>query len=126
MPAAAVRAVRGCSLLRRNFPSILVVPMLLKNQMALITGSGRGIGRAIARLFAKEGAAVFLASRTEKELAAVAKEISEGGGRAEYANADLAQEDAGVHVVAAAREKFGRIEILVNNAGHYGPVVPIE
>ena len=111
---------------RRNFPSILVVPMLLKNQIALITGSGRGIGRAIAQLFAKEGAAVFLASRTEKELAAVAKEISEGGGRAEYATADLAQEAACVHVVAAARERFGRIDILVNNAGHYGPVVPIE
>src|SRR5438876_1616599 len=76
MPAAAVRAVRGCSLLRRNFPSILVVPMLLKNQIALITGSGRGIGRAIAQLFAKQGAAVFLAARTAKELAAVAKEIS--------------------------------------------------
>src|SRR5438876_11947455 len=97
-----VTGVQTCAL---PISSILVVPMLLKNQMALITGSGRGIGRAIARLFAKEGAAVFLASRTEKELAAVAKEISEGGGRAEYANADLAQEDACVHVVAAAREK---------------------
>src|SRR5205807_393923 len=117
---------RGCSLLRRNFPSILVVPMLLKNQIALITGSGRGIGRAIAQLFAKQGAAVFLAARTEKELAAVAKEISGSGGTAEYADADLAQEAACVHVVAAAREKFGRIDILVNNAGHYGPLVPIE
>ncbi|PYT74966.1 MAG: hypothetical protein DMG41_04850 [Acidobacteria bacterium] len=126
MPAAAVRAVRGCSLLRRNFPSILVVPMLLKNQIALITGSGRGIGRAIAQLFAKQGAAVFLAARTEKELAAVAKEISGSGGTAEYADADLAQEAACVHVVAAAREKFGRIDILVNNAGQYGPLVPIE
>src|SRR6184192_3217760 len=126
MPAAAVRAVRGCSLLRRNFPSILVVPMLLKNQIALITGSGRGIGRAIAQLFAKQGAAVFLAARTEKELAAVAKAISGSGGTAEYADADLAQEAACVHVVAAAREKFGRIDILVNNAGQYGPLVPIE
>src|SRR5205823_2200947 len=126
MPAAAVRAVRGCSLLRRNFPSILVVPMLLKNQVALITGSGRGIGRAIAHLFAKEGAAVFLTARTEKELAAVAKEISDGGGRPEYATADLTQEAACAHVVATAREKFGRIDILVNNAGHYGPVAPVE
>ena len=100
--------------------------MLLKNQIALITGSGRGIGRAIAQLFAKQGAAVFLAARTEKELAAVAKEISGSGGTAEYADADLAQEAACVHVVAAAREKFGRIDILVNNAGQYGPLVPIE
>src|SRR5207302_8531485 len=107
MPAAAVRAVRGCSLLRRNFPSILMVPMLLKNQVALITGSGRGIGRAIAHLFAKEGASAFLTARTEKELGAVAKEIAENGGRAEYAMADLTQEAACTRVVAAVREKFG-------------------
>lgn len=100
--------------------------MLLKNQVALITGSGRGIGRAIARLFAQEGAAVFLTARTEKELAAVAKEISESGGSAEYAMVDLTQEAACAHVVAAAREKFGRIDVLVNNAGHYGPVLPVE
>ena len=103
-----------------------MVPMALKDQVALITGSGRGIGRAIARLFANEGAAVFLTARTEKELAAVAKEISENGGRAEYAMADLTQDAACAHVVATAREKFGRIDILVNNAGHYGPVVPVE
>ena len=100
--------------------------MLLKSQVAFITGSGRGIGRAIAHLFAKEGAAVFLTARTEKELASAAKEISESGGRAEYAIADLTQESACAHVVATAREKFGRIDILVNNAGHYGPVVPVE
>jgi 3-hydroxybutyrate dehydrogenase len=103
-----------------------VLPMLLQNQVALVTGSGRGIGRAIARLFAQEGAAVFLTARTEKELAAVAKEISENGGRAEYAMADLTQDAACAHVIAAAREKFGKIDILVNNAGHYGPVVPVE
>ena len=123
---SAGRSRSEAALLPRNFPSILVVPMLLKNQYALITGSGRGIGRAIAGLFASEGAAVFLTSRTEKELAVVAKEIADRGGRAEYASADLTQEVACAHVVAAARERFGRIDILVNNAGHYGPVVPVE
>jgi NAD(P)-dependent dehydrogenase (short-subunit alcohol dehydrogenase family) len=100
--------------------------MLLENQVALITGSGRGIGRAIAQLFAKEGAAVFLTARTETELASTAAEISTGGGRAAFATADLAREVDCRHVVATAQEEFGAIHILVNNAGHYGPVVPVE
>jgi 3-hydroxybutyrate dehydrogenase len=100
--------------------------MQLKNQVALITGSGRGIGRAIAHLFAKEGAAVFLTARTEKELASTAAAIANDGGRAGYRTADLSREADCAQVIAAAREKFGRIDILVNNAGHYGPVVPVE
>jgi 3-hydroxybutyrate dehydrogenase len=100
--------------------------MQLKNQVALITGSGRGIGRSIAHLFAKEGAAVFLTARTEKELASTAAAIANDGGRAGYRTADLSREADCAQVIAAAREKFGRIDILVNNAGHYGPVVPVE
>ena len=100
--------------------------MLLKDQVALITGSGRGIGRAIAHLFAKEGAAVFLTARTEKELSSTTAEISRAGGRSGYATADLSRESDCTQAVEAAREKFGRIDILVNNAGHYGPVVPVE
>lgn len=100
--------------------------MELKDRVALITGSGRGIGRAIAQLFAKEGAAVFLTARTERELSATTGEISSNGGRAAYAAADLTQEAECAHAVAVCREKFGRIDILVNNAGHYGPVVPVE
>ena len=56
--------------------------MLLPNKVTLITGSGRGIGRAMALLFAKEGAVVFLTARTEKEVAAVASEITVQGGKA--------------------------------------------
>ncbi len=100
--------------------------MELQDRVALITGSSRGIGRAIAQLFAKEGAAVFLAARTEKELSATATEISSKGGHVAYATADLTLEAPCAQVVAACREKFGRIDILVNNAGHYGPVVPVE
>ncbi len=99
--------------------------MLLENQVALITGSGRGIGRAIARLFAKEGAKVFLTARTEGQLAASAAEIN-GFGMAGYAAADLAKEADCERVVAEARKRYGRVDILVNNAGHYGPVVPVE
>jgi len=109
-----------------SLTSILVFPMELQDRVALITGSGRGIGRAIARLFAREGAAVFLTARTENELAATAAEVSKGGGSAGYATADLSREDDCARVVAVARERFGRIEVLVNNAGHYGPVVPVE
>ena len=100
--------------------------MLLNQKVALITGSGRGIGRAMARLFAQEGASVFLSARTEPELARTAKEIAEAGGKSAYATADFSQESDCSRVVNAAREKFGRIDILVNNAGHYGPVVPVE
>ena len=100
--------------------------MELTDRVALITGSGRGIGRTIAHLFAEEGASVFLTARTEKELRAAAQEISSNGGRAAYAAADLTEEARCTHVVAACHEKFGRIDILVNNAGHYGPVVPVE
>jgi 3-hydroxybutyrate dehydrogenase len=109
--------------------------MLLKNKVALITGSGRGIGRAMARLFTSEGASVFLTARTEAQLASTAAEINDAprDGRATgtvaaaaFAPADLVHEADCTRVVAAAREKFGKIDILVNNAGHYGPVVPVE
>lgn len=100
--------------------------MLLKDRVALITGSSRGIGRAIAQLFAQEGAALFLTARTEKDLASTAKAIADAGGRTCHLTADLSREADCAQVVAAARAKFGRIDILVNNAGHYGPVVPVE
>src|ERR1700737_4374162 len=108
--------------------------MLLENQVALITGSGRGIGRAIANLFASEGAFVFLTARTEAELAATTAEINKAGGPnapgkpqpAAYLAADLTEESDCIRVVNNARRKFRKVDILVNNAGHYGPVVPVE
>ena len=114
-----------------NLPHILasfypLLPMLLRNKVTLVTGSGRGIGRAIAQLFAKEGARVFLTARTENELASATNEIVAGGGQAAYAVADLTQESACTWVVKQAQDKLGGIDILVNNAGHYGPVVPVK
>ncbi|HKV24891.1 MAG TPA: SDR family oxidoreductase [Candidatus Acidoferrum sp.] len=100
--------------------------MLLTNQVALITGSGRGIGRAIAKLFASEGASVFLTSRTGQELTDAAQEISSSGSRVHFSIADLALEADCARIVSEARAHFGKIDILVNNAGHYGPVVPVE
>jgi 3-hydroxybutyrate dehydrogenase len=99
--------------------------MLLKDKVALVTGSGRGIGHAIARHFALEGASVFLCSRSESELAAAAAKIGRSG-PVGFVVADLTREEDCTHLVSAARAKFGKLDILVNNAGHYGPVVPVE
>ncbi len=99
--------------------------MLLKNQVALVTGSGRGIGRAIAQLFASEGAAVFLTARTHGELASTSTEINKIG-KAGFVTGDLTSALDCARIVGAARKKFRRVDILVNNAGHYGPVVPVE
>jgi 3-hydroxybutyrate dehydrogenase len=100
--------------------------MLLRNQAAFVTGSGRGIGRAIVELFAKEGAAVFLTARTETQLSATAADIAQDGGRVEYWAADLVNESDCRTAFDKALTAFGRVDILVNNGGHYGPVVPVE
>src|SRR5262245_23241105 len=100
--------------------------MLLEKEVALVSGSGRGIGRAIAKRFAREGASVFLVARTESELASVAAEIAAAGGKAAFLAGDLASEADCRAMAAAALARFGRVDILVNNGGHYGPVLPVE
>jgi 3-oxoacyl-[acyl-carrier protein] reductase len=100
--------------------------MMLKGQVAVVTGGGRGIGRAIALRFAAEGAAVVVTARGEAEIGSVAKEIEQAGGRALAVQGDVSQEAGAEKIVSAAREAFGTIHILVNNAGIYGPVKPIE
>jgi NAD(P)-dependent dehydrogenase (short-subunit alcohol dehydrogenase family) len=91
--------------------------MRLKDQTALITGASRGIGEAIARAFAEEGAQVAITGRSKKELEALQKEFSGFGVRCESIVADLTQSDAVEKVWAQATQAFGRIDILVNNAG---------
>ena len=114
-------------LLRTRRPMLLCsFPMTLQGQTALITGSGRGIGRAIALLFASEGASVFLTARTHEQLASTAAEITQRGGQVAFATADVANEDDCQRIADEARQKLGPVTILVNNAGHYGPVVPVE
>jgi NAD(P)-dependent dehydrogenase (short-subunit alcohol dehydrogenase family) len=100
--------------------------MQLREKIAIVTGGGRGIGRAIARRFAAEGAAVLLAARTEMEVRAVSSDIQNEGGRAAFIAADVSQEADCERIVRAAREAFGAIHILVNNAGIYSPVRPAE
>ena len=100
--------------------------MLLEGQVAVVTGGGRGIGRAIARRFAAEGAAVLVAARTPAEVQSVAQEIQKAGGLAAWVLADVSREADCARIVATAREKLGAIHVLVNNAGDYGPVKPVE
>jgi len=78
--------------------------MLLKDRVVLVTGSGRGIGRAIAHRSAAEGAAVFLCARSEAELASAAAEIGKTGDVG-FAVADLTKEEDCARVVAAAARK---------------------
>lgn len=99
---------------------------ILKSQVAIVTGGGRGIGRAIAHRFASEGAAIILAARTESEVKQVAAEIEQQGGKAMAVAADVSQEAECEKIARAARDIFGAIHILVNNAGIYGPVLPVE
>ena len=99
---------------------------MLKNQVAIITGGGRGIGRAIALRFAREGAAVVLAARTQSQIDAVAAEIKTEGHKAAAITADVSQESDCQAIVQAAHKQFGPIDILVNNAGVLGPVEPVE
>jgi NAD(P)-dependent dehydrogenase (short-subunit alcohol dehydrogenase family) len=100
--------------------------MLLDGKVAIVTGAGRGIGRAIALRFAAEGAAVLVTARTEGEVRGVTAEIEKAGGKATCATADVSQEAACAHIVAAAEQQLGPVSVLVNNAGDYGPVKPIE
>jgi NAD(P)-dependent dehydrogenase (short-subunit alcohol dehydrogenase family) len=91
--------------------------MKFKDQTALVTGASRGIGEAIARALAKEGAHVAITGRSPAELETLQKEFIGLGGRCESIVADLAQTGAVEKVWAQASQAFGHIDILVNNAG---------
>ena len=97
---------------------------LLEGKTALITGAGRGIGRAIARAFAAEGAAVALVARSRADLASVAAEVREAGGRALAVPTDVTQDAAVEALVENVTGELGRLDILVTSAGAaaFGPV----
>ncbi len=90
----------------------------LTGKVALITGGGRGLGRAMARGFAEAGAEVFICARTESELASAAKEIGEATGRrVAYATVDMEDRAAVKALAERALTEMGRVDVLINNAG---------
>ncbi|MBZ5505954.1 MAG: 3-oxoacyl-[acyl-carrier-protein] reductase [Acidobacteriia bacterium] len=86
-------------------------------RVALITGASQGIGRACALALAEGGASIALAARNVKKLEEVAKEIESRGGQAATFPMDVSKEDEVKNAVKAVLQRFGKIEILVNNAG---------
>ncbi|RKU18618.1 hypothetical protein C6501_02545 [Candidatus Poribacteria bacterium] len=91
--------------------------MQLKDKIAIITGGGRGIGRAIAIAYAVEGASVIVAARSEDQLNEVADVISANGGNILVVPTDLQNRTEVENLVEKTIDQYGRIDILVNNAG---------
>lgn len=89
----------------------------LNGRVALVTGAGRGIGRAISLALAEAGARVVVAARSADELDLIVSEIGETGGTATALTVDLSQRDESREFISRASEPFGPIDILVNNAG---------
>ena len=90
--------------------------MRLRDKVALVTGAASGIGRAVATLFAEEGARVLLADVNAEEGETAAHLIEENGGAATFSRADVSHEAECRRLVAECREAYGRVDILVNNA----------
>ncbi|MFP5196155.1 SDR family oxidoreductase [Alcaligenes faecalis] len=98
---------------------------LLDGKVALVTGASSGIGRAIALMFAEQGAALVLTARRGALLEAVAKEIRQSGGRAEFVAGDITQAETHEQLTEAANSRFGGLDIAINNAGIVGALKPL-
>lgn len=96
----------------------------LEGKVAIITGASKGIGLGVAEVFAKEGAQVILVSRTEADLKRAVASIQKQGGKANYVVADVAKPQDMEKMANATLKDFGRIDILVHNAGIY-PIAPV-
>ncbi|MBE6992027.1 MAG: SDR family oxidoreductase [Ruminococcaceae bacterium] len=101
----------------------------LNDKICIVTGGNSGIGEATAKLFAQEGATVIITARRENELQRVADEINESGGKCFYIPGDVRVTEDVENVVEKTVEMFGRIDVLVNNAGiadYHRPTIKLE
>jgi 3-oxoacyl-[acyl-carrier protein] reductase len=99
--------------------------MTLKGKVAMITGGGRGIGKAVATAYAHAGASLALCARTPNELDQTVAELRKIGVEVEGWPCDVSLEEPVKEFIAAARKKYGRIDVLVNNAGVMTRPAPI-
>lgn len=98
---------------------------VLAKKVAIVTGASSGIGRATARLFAREGASVVVSGRRHAELDALVGEIEEAGGHAVAVAGDVRREEVAKALVDAAVTRFGGLDVAFNNAGVVGETKPI-
>jgi NAD(P)-dependent dehydrogenase (short-subunit alcohol dehydrogenase family) len=100
--------------------------MRLKNKVCLVTGGGSGIGRATCELFAREGARLVIADKNEEEAAATARRCDGPGGTPVVLRADVARSADSQAMITKAMDSFGRLDVLVNNAGYGIPGSVVE
>lgn len=100
-----------------NVGVLVAVKITLTDQVVVVTGAGRGIGETVAKMAAEAGAKVVLAARSADQLERVASEIEAAGGRALAVPTDVTDEAAQKALIKATTAEFGRLDVLVNNAG---------
>ena len=98
----------------------------LDGRVAIVTGAGKGIGRGIALGFAEAGADIVCGARTQADIEATAEAVRERGARALAVPCDVLETEALENLVSSALDAFGRIDVLVNNAGGTGPRAALE
>ena len=100
--------------------------MAASAKIALVTGAGTGVGRAVSLALAKAGYSIILAGRRKEPLDAVAGEVNGVGSQALAVPTDVSERDSILALFAKVKSSFGRLDVLFNNAGIGAPPVPLE